>query len=98
MASVLRILTVRWELTLSKYSCAVEQMKAAEVPRAPAIRYNGMRGVVCSQLERSMSLIQTKSEVEYPESDGKPLGETDLHIDWILRLRAELDRRGGDDS
>lgn len=45
-----------------------------------------------------MSLIQTKSEVEYPESDGKPLGETDLHIDWILRLRAELDRRGGDDS
>jgi Uma2 family endonuclease len=40
-----------------------------------------------------MSLIQTKSEVEYPESDGKPLGETDLHIDWILRLRSLLKYR-----
>ncbi len=40
-----------------------------------------------------MSLIQTKYEVEYPESDGKPLGETDLHIDWLLRLRALLKYR-----
>lgn len=25
-------------------------------------------------------------EIEYPESDGKPMGETDLHRDWMFRL------------
>lgn len=30
----------------------------------------------------------TQNEVvEYPESDGQPMGETDWHIYWILRLR-----------
>jgi Uma2 family endonuclease len=24
--------------------------------------------------------------VEYPESDGKPMGETDLHRDWMVRI------------
>lgn len=29
-------------------------------------------------------------DVFYPESDGQPVGETDLHIDWIFRLRDML--------
>jgi Uma2 family endonuclease len=34
-----------------------------------------------------MSLVQTiDREVEYPESDGKPMGETDLHRDWMVRI------------
>ena len=34
-----------------------------------------------------MSLIKTKDAIEYPESDGKPMGETDVHIDWMVRIR-----------
>ena len=41
-----------------------------------------------------MPLVQTiDNTVEYPESDGKPMGETDLHIDWIIRIRDILKRR-----
>jgi Uma2 family endonuclease len=40
-----------------------------------------------------MALVQTVGEVEYPESDGKPMGETDLHIDWIIRIRDILKYR-----
>ena len=45
------------------------------------------------QLEQAMSLVQTVDAIEYPESDGKPMGETDLHIDWIIRIRDILRRR-----
>ena len=34
-----------------------------------------------------MSLIQTIDQIEYPESDGQPMGETDVHIDWMIRIR-----------
>jgi Uma2 family endonuclease len=35
-----------------------------------------------------MSLFQTlDQDVEYPESDGQPMGETDLHIEWIIQIR-----------
>lgn len=38
-----------------------------------------------------MSLVQTlPPDIEYPESDGKPLAETDIHIDCILHLRGVL--------
>jgi Uma2 family endonuclease len=30
--------------------------------------------------------LQTSLEVEYPESDGRPMGETDLHRDWMNRI------------
>jgi Uma2 family endonuclease len=33
-----------------------------------------------------MSLVQTNLETEYPESDGKPMGETDLHRSWMERI------------
>ena len=34
-----------------------------------------------------MNLIQTVDQVvEYPDSDGKPMGETDLHRDWMVRI------------
>lgn len=33
-----------------------------------------------------MSLVQTHTEIEYPETDGKPLGETDLHRQWMTRI------------
>lgn len=35
-----------------------------------------------------MSIASTVADVEYPESDGMPMGETDLHINWMIRLRA----------
>ena len=28
----------------------------------------------------------TVDQVEYPESDGQPMGETDLHRDWMFRI------------
>jgi Uma2 family endonuclease len=34
-----------------------------------------------------MSRIQIPADIEYPESDGEPMGETDLHIAWMFRLR-----------
>ena len=34
-----------------------------------------------------MSVVQTIDQIEYPESDGRPMGETDVHIDWMIRLR-----------
>lgn len=33
-----------------------------------------------------MGLVQTVDEIEYPESDGMPMGETDLHRDWMARI------------
>jgi Uma2 family endonuclease len=39
-----------------------------------------------------MSLAQALPDVEYPESDGKPMGETDLHRGWMNRV-FELLRR-----
>lgn len=33
-----------------------------------------------------MSLITAVDEVEYPESDGQPMGETDVHRDWMFRI------------
>ena len=33
-----------------------------------------------------MSSVTTQNEIEYPESDGKPMGETDLHRDRMFRL------------
>jgi Uma2 family endonuclease len=44
-------------------------------------------------LEQAMSLAQTTYEIEYPESDGKPLAETDLHLHWTIRIRDILKNR-----
>src|SRR5687768_9632875 len=33
-----------------------------------------------------MSLASSIPDVEYPESDGKPMGETDIHRAWMNRL------------
>jgi Uma2 family endonuclease len=30
--------------------------------------------------------ISTDAEIEYPESDGLPMGETDLHQFWMIRI------------
>ena len=42
-----------------------------------------------------MSLVQPsrKYEIEYPESDGQPIGETDLHRDWMFRILELLRHR-----
>ncbi len=40
-----------------------------------------------------MSTIDSSIETDYPESDGRPMGETDWHIDAIIRLRDVLRRR-----
>lgn len=40
-----------------------------------------------------MAAIPLKGEVYYPESDGQPLGETEVHVDEILELLAVLKRR-----
>jgi len=33
-----------------------------------------------------MSTVTPDNQIDYPESDGKPMGETDLHRDWMFRL------------
>ncbi|HUG91896.1 MAG TPA: Uma2 family endonuclease [Planctomycetaceae bacterium] len=33
-----------------------------------------------------MTLTRSALDIDYPESDGKPMGETDLHRSWIVRL------------
>jgi Uma2 family endonuclease len=33
-----------------------------------------------------MATYEPLIEVEYPESDGKPMAETDVHRDWMVRL------------
>jgi Uma2 family endonuclease len=40
-----------------------------------------------------MSVVPSTDEIEYPESDGKPVGETDAHIDWTFRIRDILRHR-----
>ena len=40
-----------------------------------------------------MSVVSTKTSIEYPESDGRPMGETDWHIEATLRLRELLKYR-----
>jgi Uma2 family endonuclease len=37
-----------------------------------------------------MSLTQTLKEIEYPESDGRPMGETEVHWKWMVRIHALL--------
>ena len=39
------------------------------------------------EVKRSdMSIATIPDQVDYPESDGKPMGETDLHRDWMIRI------------
>lgn len=33
-----------------------------------------------------MSTPHIADQIEYPESDGMPMGETDLHRDWMVRI------------
>lgn len=40
-----------------------------------------------------MSLAPSLREIEYPESDGKPMGETDLHRYWMNRIYDQLAQR-----
>lgn len=40
-----------------------------------------------------MSVVTGDVEIDYPESDGRPMGETDWHIEWTLRLRDMLKLR-----
>jgi Uma2 family endonuclease len=40
-----------------------------------------------------MSLGKTVDQIQYPESDGKPMGETDLHRDWMSRILDILRQR-----
>jgi Uma2 family endonuclease len=40
-----------------------------------------------------MTLAPSPIQIEYPESDGKPMGETDLHRYWMNRLYDLLQRR-----
>ena len=40
-----------------------------------------------------MSSVEVVDRVEYPESDGKPMGETDLHRDWMIRILDILRQR-----
>ena len=40
-----------------------------------------------------MSVVSTNAALDYPESDGRPMGETDWHIEWTLRLRELLKYR-----
>jgi Uma2 family endonuclease len=37
--------------------------------------------------------LETNLDIEYPETDGRPLGETDLHRDWMNRIIDLLKQR-----
>jgi Uma2 family endonuclease len=40
-----------------------------------------------------MSSQTRLQDIEYPESDGRPMGESDLHRDWMIRIIELLKRR-----
>ncbi len=40
-----------------------------------------------------MSLASISESIDYPESDGEPMGETDLHRDWMFRILEVLRHR-----
>jgi Uma2 family endonuclease len=40
-----------------------------------------------------MSSTILQDQIDYPESDGKPMGETDLHRDWMFRILEIFRRR-----
>ena len=40
-----------------------------------------------------MASITTQYEVDYPESDGRPMGETDVHRRWMIRIFDLLSHR-----
>ena len=40
-----------------------------------------------------MGLFQATTELDYPESDGRPMGETDLHRKWMIRVTELLEQR-----
>jgi Uma2 family endonuclease len=58
----------------------------------------GGHAVTDLNASKKMGLFQTKCETEYPESDGEPMGESDWHIDWTIRLRQLLKWRYRDQS
>ena len=33
-----------------------------------------------------MSIASISGTIEYPESDGESMAETDLHRDWMVRI------------
>ena len=39
---------------------------------------------------RAMTLVQVVEEIEYPDNDGEPMGETDLHRNWMVRIHDML--------
>jgi len=40
-----------------------------------------------------MSTVTSPAEIDYPESDGKPMGETELHRNWTIRILEILQQR-----
>ncbi len=40
-----------------------------------------------------MSTVTAPPEIDYPESDGKPMGETELHRNWTIRILEILQQR-----
>jgi Uma2 family endonuclease len=40
-----------------------------------------------------MSRVSSLAEIEYPESDGRPMGETDLHRWWMIQIYDLLKNR-----
>ena len=40
-----------------------------------------------------MTTATTEKQIHYPESDGKPMAETDVHIDALIYLREKSRRR-----
>ena len=45
-----------------------------------------------------MNAVTVPPEIDYPESDGKPMGETELHRDWTIRIQDILRQRYRDRS
>jgi Uma2 family endonuclease len=52
---------------------ALNRLESVTIKRSPD---NGSNAVASA----------TIVEIEYPESDGRPMGETDLHREWMIRI------------
>src|SRR5262245_32188391 len=39
---------------------------------------------------RTSAAVKPRSEVEYPDSDGQPMGETGIHVEVLFRLHSML--------
>ena len=49
-------------------------------------KFNGTRPSEIGSEQINMTAHNVVAEIYYPESDGEPMAETDLHRNWMIRI------------